>query len=89
MAAVRPRLVDQTPVRSILSFRLFLTEQNRAALNLYATRPAAFTDQSTATGAMFAAYASMALIAAARHDSANHLLRAWRPTGRLGSPWAF
>ena len=30
-------IVDQTPVRSMLSFRLFLTEQNRAALNLYAT----------------------------------------------------
>ena len=66
-------IVDQTPARSMLSFRLFLTEQNRAALNLYATRPGAFTDQSTATGAMFAAYASMALLAAARHDKANHL----------------
>ncbi len=43
-------LVEQTPVRSMLSFRLFLTEDNRAALNLYATRPGAFTDQSTATG---------------------------------------
>src|SRR6478735_8425356 len=58
-------LVSQTPARSMLSFRLFLTAQNRAALNLYATRPGAFTDQSTATGAVFAAYASMALLAAA------------------------
>ena len=32
-------IVEQTPARSMLSFRLFLTEQNRAALNLYATRP--------------------------------------------------
>jgi hypothetical protein len=74
----------QTPARSMLSFRLFLTEQNRAALNLYATRPAAFTDQSVATGAIFAAYASMALLAAARHDTANHLLRALETNREIG-----
>ena len=68
----------------MLSFRLFLTEQNRAGLNLYATRPAAFTDQSVATGAMFAAYASMALLAAARHDTANHLLRALETNREIG-----
>lgn len=77
-------IVEQTPARSMLSFRLFLTEQNRAALNLYATRPAAFTDQSTATGSMFAAYASMALIAAARHDTANHLTRALETNREIG-----
>ena len=77
-------LVDQTPARSMLSFRLFLTEQNRAALNLYATRPGAFTDQSTATGAVFAAYASMALLAAARNDQANHLIRALETNREIG-----
>ena len=77
-------LVDRTPARSMLSFRLFLTEQNRAALNLYATRPGAFTDQSTATGAVFAAYASMALLAAARKDQANHLIRALETNREIG-----
>lgn len=32
--------VDQTPARSMLSFRLFLTGEHRAALNLYAPDPA-------------------------------------------------
>jgi hypothetical protein len=77
-------IVEQTPARSMLSFRLFLTEQNRSALNLYATRPGAFTDESTATGAMFAAYASMALLAAARRDTANHLLRALETNREIG-----
>ena len=77
-------IVDQTPARSMLSFRLFLTEQNRAGLNLYATRPGAFTDQSVATGSMFAAYASMALLAAARQDTANHLLRALETNREIG-----
>ena len=77
-------IVDQGPARSMLSFRLFLTEENRAGLNLYATRPGAFTEQSTATGSMFAAYASMALLAAARHDTANHLTRALVTNREIG-----
>lgn len=77
-------IADETPVRSMLSFRLFLTDENRASLNLYATRPGAFTDESTATGSMFAAYASMALLAAARQDKANHLTRALETNREIG-----
>lgn len=77
-------MVELTPVRSMLSFRLFLTEQSRAALNLYATKPGAFTEQSTATGSMFGAYASMALLAAARQDKANHLTRALETSREIG-----
>jgi hypothetical protein len=77
-------VVDQTPARSMLSFRLFLTEDNRAALNLYATRPGAFTANSTATGSMFAAYASMALLAAARQDKTHHLTRALETSREIG-----
>jgi len=76
--------VEETPARSMLSFRLFLTEEHRAGLNLYATRPGAFTDQSTATGSIFAAYASMALLAAARQDKANHLSRALTTNREIG-----
>jgi hypothetical protein len=77
-------VVAQTPARSMLSFRLFLTEDDRAALNLYATRAGAFTDESTATGSMFAAYSSMALLAAARNDQANHLIRALETNREIG-----
>jgi len=77
-------IVAQTPARSILSYRLFLTERARAGLNLYATRPGVFTDLSVATGAVFAAYASMALLAAARQDTANHLLRALETNREIG-----
>jgi hypothetical protein len=58
-------------------------------LNLYATHPGAFTNQSTATGSMFAADASMALLAAARHDTTNHLIRGLETTGKSGPRWAF
>ncbi len=33
----------------MLSFGLFLSKDNRAALNLYFTTPGAFTDESTAS----------------------------------------
>jgi len=45
-------IVHQSPVRSMLSSGLFLTKENRAGLNLYATRPGAFTEQSTAAGSI-------------------------------------
>ncbi len=77
-------LVTRTPVRSMLSFRLFLTEDNRAALNLYALEPGVFTDQSVATGSMFAAYSSMALLAAAREDRSHHLTRALESSREIG-----
>jgi len=77
-------IVDQSPVRSMLSFGLFLTKENRAGLNLYATRPGAFTEQSTAAGSIFAAYASMALLAATRQDTANHLTRALETNREIG-----
>lgn len=76
--------VEQTPARSMLSFRLRVTEKNRAGLNLYAVRPGAFTDESTATGSIFAAYASMALLAAARHDTANQLTCALDTNREIG-----
>lgn len=77
-------IVDTTPARGMLSFRLFLDDLNRAALNLYATRPGVFTDQSIATGAVFAAYSSMALLAAARQDHNNHLTRALESNRQIG-----
>lgn len=77
-------IVDQGAARSMLSFRLLLAEENRAGLNLYATQPGAFTDQSTATGSIFAAYASMALLAAVRQDKANHLTRALETNREIG-----
>jgi hypothetical protein len=77
-------IVDQSPVRSMLSVRLSVTPQYRAGLNLYATRPAAFSDQSIATAAMFAAYASLALLAAVRHDQTHHLARALESNREIG-----
>jgi len=78
------RAVDETGVRSMLSFRLFLNDGNRGALNFYAMKPDAFDMSSVATGSIFAAYASMAQLAALHQDLAIHLTRAVESNREIG-----
>lgn len=54
------RCVAETSIRSMFSLRLFLSRGDRAALNFYAQRPAAFDDLDVAVGAMFAPFAALA-----------------------------
>ncbi len=77
-------LVEQTPVRSMLSFRLFVSKDRRAGLNMYATRVDAFSEHAVATGAMFAAYSSVALLAAVMQKQANHLVGALETNREIG-----
>ncbi|WP_407688447.1 GAF and ANTAR domain-containing protein [Mycobacterium sp. HUMS_1102779] len=50
-------------VNSALSFQLFTNKKRMGALNLFGTKPKAFTLESRAVGAMFATHAAVALIA--------------------------
>lgn len=58
------RAVEATGVRSMLAFRMFIAEDTLGSLNLYSKQPRAFTDESLAVGTIFAAHASVALLAA-------------------------
>jgi ANTAR domain/GAF domain len=78
------RAVEETGVRSMLSYRLFLNDGNRAALNFYAMKPDAFDMTSVATGSIFAAYASMAQLAALHQDLSIHLGRAVESNREIG-----
>ena len=60
------RAHDETGVQSILSLRLFASEDTMGALNLYSTKADAFDDQDVATGSVFAAHAAVALASAQR-----------------------
>jgi len=55
------RVSQDTSIRSIVSYRLYLSPRHRAALSFYSNWPYAFDDLAIATGAIFAAYASLAL----------------------------
>lgn len=52
-------------VRSLLSFQLFVTQQNLGALNLYSVEAHAFSEDSEFTGQLLAQHASVALFGAA------------------------
>ena len=78
------RAVAETGVRSMLSYRLFLNDGNRGALNFYAMKPDAFDMSAVATGSIFAAYASMAQLAALHRDLSIHLTRAVESNREIG-----
>jgi hypothetical protein len=79
-----PRAVEATGVRSMLSFRLFLTSERRAALSFYATKPDAFPDIAMPLGAIFAAYASLTLTNTLHNDKVIHLERAVESNREIG-----
>jgi ANTAR domain/GAF domain len=55
------RVVEELGVRSIVSYRLYLSRRHRAALSFYSDWPHAFDDLAITTGAIFAAYCSLAM----------------------------
>ncbi|HVF75567.1 MAG TPA: GAF and ANTAR domain-containing protein [Acidimicrobiales bacterium] len=60
------RAVDETGVRSMLSFRLFVQEGTMGALNLYSRKTEAFDEEAVTVGSVFAAHAAVALSHAQR-----------------------
>jgi GAF domain-containing protein len=68
-----PRLIEETGIRSAVSYRLFTTGDSFGALNLYSLRPDAFTDEDVELGDALAAHTAAALASSVRHQ---HLRRA-------------
>ena len=62
------RTVQETGVRSMLSFRLFLAQDTLGSLNLYSSTPDAFDLDSQAVGKVFASHAALAWSAARKHE---------------------
>lgn len=62
------RALEQTPIRSILSYELFADGGSMAALNFYADHPHAFTDESLEIGAVFATHVALAWSMMRRQD---------------------
>lgn len=56
----RGRAIEQTPIRSIMSFGLFREADAAGALNFYAESAGAFGDESAEVGLVFAAHTALA-----------------------------
>jgi GAF domain-containing protein len=71
-------------VRSMLSTRLFLTENDRAGLNLYSKRTSAFSSSDLPLAAIFASYASLLLMNRLHEDKVLRLERALESNREIG-----
>lgn len=56
----RDDALSVTPIRSIMSFRLFTADHTMGALNVFADRPAAFDDEAESLGYVIAAHTALA-----------------------------
>jgi hypothetical protein len=64
----RQLALEQTPVRSILSFELFVDGSSMSALNFYADRPHAFNAESVELGTVYATHIALAWSMMRRED---------------------
>ena len=60
--------LEETSIRSILSFELFVDRGSMAALNFYADRPHAFPDDAVELGAVYATHIALAWSMMRRQD---------------------
>src|SRR3954470_6877518 len=70
----RRDVLERTPIRSIMSFQLFIAGETMGALNVYAERPNAFGQASRDVGLVFAAHSSVAWNSARRDEQFRRAL---------------
>jgi GAF domain-containing protein len=89
VASQWPRLaalvVEHTPVRGMLAVPLVDEGRRDGALNLFADRPDSFTDSSTETAALLAAFATIALSAARQAQRADQLQQGLTTNREIGA----
>lgn len=84
-----PRLaqlvVRETPVRAMLAVPLVHEGRRTGALNAFADRPHAFTDESVGQAAILASFASVALAGAAQAERAEQLAEGMQTNREIGA----
>jgi GAF domain-containing protein len=66
--------LEQTPIRSVMAFQMFIAGETMGALNVYAEHPNAFGQVSKDMGLIFAAHSSVAWNAARRDEQFKRAL---------------
>jgi GAF domain-containing protein len=66
--------LEQTPIRSVMAFQMFIAGETMGALNVYAEQPNAFGQVSRDMGLIFAAHSSVAWNAARRDEQFKRAL---------------
>jgi len=70
----RREALEQTPIRAVMAFQLFIADQTMGALNVYAEHPHAFDQSSKDIGRVFAAHSSVAWNSARRDEQFKRAL---------------
>lgn len=78
-------VVDRTPVRAMLAIPLVHEGRRTGALNLFADKPHAFTDESIGQGAILASFASVALAGAQNAELADQLAEGMATNREIGA----
>jgi len=70
----RQDALEETPIRAIMAFQLFIVGETMGALNVYAEQPNAFGAESRNIGLIFAAHSSVAWNSARRDEQFKQAL---------------
>lgn len=70
----RRDVLEQTPIRSVMAFQMFIAGETMGALNVYAEQPNAFGQVSKDLGLIFAAHSSVAWNASRRDEQFKRAL---------------
>jgi GAF domain-containing protein len=70
----RRDVLEQTPIRSVMAFQLFIADETMGALNVYAESAHVFDQTSKDVGRVFAAHSSVAWNAARRDEQFKRAL---------------
>ena len=82
------RASEETGIRSMIGFRLFVREDTLGALNLYSSQVAGFEGDATALGAVFASHAALAMATPPSTSTARTCRTRWSPAGPSAWPSA-
>jgi GAF domain-containing protein len=66
--------LEQTPIRSVMAFQLFIADETMGALNVYSEQPYTFDQASRDIGRVFAAHSSVAWNSARREEQFKRAL---------------
>lgn len=77
-------LVEETPVRGAMGFRLLVDKRKGAALNLFSDTPNLFDAEAAGRAAVLAAFASVAINAVAKGEDAASLRRGLLSNREIG-----
>ncbi|MHA7650792.1 ANTAR domain-containing protein [Mycobacterium sp. ML4] len=78
------RLLEETPVRGVMGFRLLIDKRKAAALNLFSETPDQFDTEAAGRAAVLASFASVAINAIAHGEDATSLRRGLLSNREIG-----